>query len=202
MTTEEKLQHFLETCMEDARARSNKMLDEYAAALEKTLAEHQSDVRRRADMQLELESAKIERDTNKRLSIEQLDLRRQLGHKQDELKDKLFSELKDRLEAFMNMPAYLHLLEHQIEDAMAFAGDEEMTIWIDPHDEDKMRNLVMKYGTSQLKISEYSFGGGTRAVIPSRHILIDNSFEKKMDEAKETFHFDIDMGKLGGKVHG
>lgn len=210
MTTEEKLQHFLETCMEDARTRSNKMLDEYKAALEKTFEEHKTDAIRRAEMRLELESEKIERDINKRLSIEQLNLRRQMGHLQDELKDKLFNELKDKLEHFMNTPEYSELLENQIEKAIAFAGDDELTIWIDPVDEDKMRRLVMKFGTTQLKVSDYSFGGGTRAVIPSRHILIDNSFQSKLDEAKEAFHIDLDPAQAlciksvntGGAIHG
>ena len=39
LTTEEKLQHFLDTCMEDARTRSNRMLDEYKKALEQTFEE-------------------------------------------------------------------------------------------------------------------------------------------------------------------
>lgn len=210
MTTEEKLQHFLETCMEDARARSNKMLDEYKAALKTTFEEHQADARRRADMRLELESDKIERDINKRLSIEQINLRRQLGQLQDELKDKLFNELKDKLELFMGTGEYQTLLEHQIEKAIAFAGSDELIIWIDPADEDKMIHLAIQYSTAQLKVSEYSFGGGTRAVIPSRHILIDNSFRSKLNEAKEAFHFELDpahalCGKaanIGGVIHG
>ena len=35
MTTEEKLKHFQDICMEDARDRSAKMLDDYMNALEK-----------------------------------------------------------------------------------------------------------------------------------------------------------------------
>ena len=42
MTTDEKLQHFLDFCMEDSRARSAKMLDDYAPALEKTFEEHKA----------------------------------------------------------------------------------------------------------------------------------------------------------------
>ena len=91
MTTEEKLQHFLDFCMEDARSRSAKMLDEYTAALEQTFAEHQADARRRAEQQVELESERIEHETNKKLSLEQIGIKRELGHKQEELKDKIFA---------------------------------------------------------------------------------------------------------------
>ena len=62
MTTEEKLQHFLDTCMEDARVRSGRMLDEYMTALEKTFEEHKADTRRREKLQLSQETEKIERE--------------------------------------------------------------------------------------------------------------------------------------------
>lgn len=193
MTTEEKLQHFLDTCMEDARARSNRMLDEYMAALETTFKEHQADSRHRADMQVRLESEKIERDINKQLAIEQIDIKRTLGHKQEELKEKLFVELKDMLANYLETPGYLRLLDKQVQHAVEFAGDDEVIIYLDPVDEDKVRRLALHHGKALIKISEYSFTGGCRAVIPARHILIDNSFQTKLAEAKENFHFDLSL---------
>lgn len=193
MTTEEKLQHFLDTCMEDARARSNRMLDEYMAALETTFKEHQADSRHRADMQVRLESEKIERDINKQLAIEQIDIKRTLGHKQEELKEKLFVELKDMLANYLETPEYLRLLDKQVQHAVEFAGDDEVIIYLDPVDEDKVRRLALHHGKALIKISEYSFTGGCRAVIPARHILIDNSFQTKLAEAKENFHFDLSL---------
>ena len=73
MTTEEKLKHFLDTCMEDARTRSSRMLDEYTEALEKSFEEHTHDAKRRAQMQVRQETEKIERDLNKQLSVAQLE---------------------------------------------------------------------------------------------------------------------------------
>lgn len=199
MTTEEKLQHFLDFCMEDARTRSAKMLDEYTAALEQTFAEHQADARRRAEQQVALESERIEHETNKRLSLEQIGIKRELGHKQEELKEKLFVELTNKLVLYMETPGYTDLLIKQIKAAKDFAGDDCVTIYIDPADSMKLNQLVMR-GCSDLKVSEYSFSGGTRAVIPSRHILIDNSFQTKLAEAKRDFRFDVkDLG--GGISH-
>lgn len=199
MTTEEKLQHFLDFCMEDARTRSAKMLDEYTAALEQTFAEHQADARRRAEQQVALESERIEHETNKRLSLEQIGIKRELGHKQEELKEKLFVELTNKLVLYMETPEYTDLLTRQIKAAKDFAGDDCVMIYIDPADSMKLNQLVMR-GCSDLKVSEYSFSGGTRAVIPSRHILIDNSFQTKLAEAKRDFRFDVkDLG--GGISH-
>lgn len=115
MTTEEKLQHFLDTCMEDARTRSNRMLDEYMNALEETFKQHQADAKRRSAMQIEQETEKIEREINKKLAVEQIDIRRALGQKQEELKDKLFVELRDQLANFLETPEYLKLLENRLQ---------------------------------------------------------------------------------------
>ena len=49
-------------------------------------------------------------------------------------------------------------------------------------------------------MSEYSFMGGIRAVIPARHILIDNSFQTKLSEAKRDFRFDI-KDIMGGEAN-
>lgn len=190
MTTEEKLQHFLDFCMEDARTRSAKMLDEYTAALEQTFAEHQQDARRRAEQQVALESERIEHETNKKLSLEQIGIKRELGHKQEELKDKIFVELKDVLEQYMETPEYTQLLEKQIRHAREFAGKEFFTIYIDPADEIRLNRLAL-HNSADIRVSEYSFMGGTRAVIPSRHILIDNSFQTKLEEARRDFRFNL-----------
>lgn len=200
MTTEEKLQHFLDTCMADAHTRSSHMLDEYQTALEARFAEHQTDARRRAEMQIRQEGERIEREINKQLSIEQLDLKRALGQKQEELKDKLFVEVKDMLANFLETREYQQLLEAQIEKAVAFAGTDAITIYLDPTDEDKVQRLALHHGNVDIRTSDYSFFGGCRAVIPSRHILIDNSFQTRLEEAREKFHFNLSLTEGGSKA--
>ena len=193
MTTEEKLKHFQEICMTDAREKSAKILDDYAKTLDKAYEEHTEDARKRAKMQEEAETEKLGRERNKKLSIGQLDLRREVSRRQEELKDKLFVEVRDKLANFMETREYLDLLEKQIGAAKKVAGDEAMIVYMDPSDEDKARRLAMHHNVT-VKISEYSFDGGIRAVIPSKHILIDSSFKRKLEEARHEFKFD-----LGGK---
>ena len=194
MTTEEKLKHFQDICMTDARERSAKALDEYMSALEKTYEEHTADAERRADMEVEAETEKLKREINKKLSIGQLDLRREASRRQEGLKDKLFVELKDRLANFMETREYQALLEHQVKAAKEFAGEEHIIIYMDPSDQDKAQRIAMHHN-AEIKISEYSFNGGIRAVIPDKHILIDNSFQTKLEEARHALKFQ----ELGGR---
>ena len=55
-------------------------------------------------------------------------------------------------------------------------------------DEPKKQELEAATGAS-LTVSEYSFNGGIRAVIPGRKILIDNSFQAKLEKARREFTF-------------
>lgn len=199
MTTEEKLEHFQNFCIEDARTRSTNMLDEYINTLEDALKDHQADARRHAKMMLDAEVAKIQREINKQLSIEQINIKRVFGQRQEELKDMLFVELKDMLANFMETTEYQHLLEKQVAYAKEVAGDDELIIYMDPSDEDKARRLALHHNAN-IHTSEYSFEGGTRAVIPSKNILIDNSFQTKLEEAKVDFQFEL-SATPGGVTH-
>ncbi len=196
MTTDEKLQHFLDICMEDARDRGARIFDEYAQALDKTLEEHKASARHRARMQLQGESEKIQREINKELALEQINLRRVLSRRHDELKEKLFAQVQELLDDYMKTPRYLELLDAQVRHAVAFAGTDPLIIYMDPADEDKRDHLAQHYNAN-IKISDYPFGGGIRAVIPTRHILIDHSFATSLAEKKRDFRF-----KTGGVTHG
>lgn len=200
MTTEEKLEHFHSFCIEDARSHSTKMLDEYTSALEETFKLHQADALRRAKMQLEAETAKNQREINKQLSIEQINIKRTLGHKQEELKDMLFSQVMDMLENFMRTSDYTALLDDQIIQTKEVAGKEPLIIYMDPADEEKTRALAL-FHQVEIRISEYSFSGGIRSVIPSKNIVIDHSFQSKLAEARENFCMDLNIHR-GGKLHG
>lgn len=188
MTTEEKLQSFYESSTEEAARQAEAMLSDHKAALNQIFEEHQSDMRRKAELQIQTETDKLKKSANKELSKAQLDIKRELGEEQERLKDTLFAEVSDLLANFMETEEYNRLLSKQINDALAFAKTDKIIIYIDPVDEQKRQSL--EYATkASLTISEYSFQGGTRAVIPSRKILIDNSFETKLALAKHDFKF-------------
>ena len=188
MTTEEKLQHFEEAAVERAKAKREAAIAEHQAALEKIEAEHMAETDRRAALQIKTETENLNRSINTALSKEQLQIRREISQKNDELKEKLFVEIKTQLEEYMSTPAYVKLLEKQIKDILKVAGGEHVTIYIDPNDQFLLQDLAAATNTA-ISVSEYSFMGGTRAVLEERHMLIDNSFETKLTEAKEQFTF-------------
>lgn len=193
MTIEHKLKHFEDVCTRDATGQYEKMISDCTAYQESVLKEHMEQTEKLAKLSIMQETENIRREINKKLSVNQIAIRRTESQKQEELKGKIFSELRDRLARFMETPGYETMLKAQIRKAKEFAGKEEIHIYIDPADQEKRNLLSMETGCD-IRVSRYPFLGGTRAVIASKNILIDNSFETKLKEAEDNFQF-----ILGGK---
>ncbi len=193
MTIESKLKHFEDICTRDATEQCEKMVSDYVVSQEAVLKEHMAQSQKEAAFRIQTETEKLRRETNRKLSVSQIAIRRTESQKKEELREKIFSELRDRLACFMETPQYETMLKCQIRKAKEFAGEEEIHIYIDPADQER-RNLLSIETGCDVRVSRYPFLGGTRAVILAKNILIDNSFETKLKEAEEGFQF-----MLGGK---
>lgn len=188
MTIEEKLQNFYNSSIESAQANAKSMIEEHEAALNQLFSEHKETVQRQAEAELKAEKEKLKRDMNKHLSTEQLRIKRSLSKKNMELKDKLFAEVIEKLRAFKQTPEYEEYLEHKIKETLEFAAGDTLTIYLNASDAHLKDQLERNTGAG-LTISKEDFKGGVRAVIPEKHILIDNSFLTLLKEEQESFIF-------------
>lgn len=188
MTTEEKLKHFLEITVQDANSLGNKMVSDYQKSLDNLFNEHKENAIRQSEFHIKVEREHAKRDANIELTRQQLHIKRKITRKQTDLKDQLFEKVTQLINEFMETEEYTTLLINKIMKAKEYAGNQYIIIYIDPKDASKKELLEERTGMS-LKISEYSFIGGIRTVIPYKNILIDESFEKKIETAKENFVF-------------
>ena len=188
MTTEEKLKHFLDVTTESTNARNAKILEDYTKALEKAFEEHKEESTRKAELQVKLSEDSFKKKQNTEIARAQLGIREKVSELSEELKAKLFTEVRDKLERYMDTREYQDYLVAEIRKAKQFAGDEEVLIYIDPADSGKLNSLASMTNTT-VEVSKYGFGGGIRALIRARNILIDQSFETKLKEAEEAFVF-------------
>ena len=170
MTTEEKLQNFYNHSLDSANREAERVIGDHQKALDKIFEEHKATARRQAEEEVAAETEKAKRDVNKTLSADQLHIRRKLSRKNLELKEKLFKEVREKL------------------TAVTFAGNDKLTLYLDPSDEAHKASLEQKLSVT-LTISAMPFLGGVRAVIPEKNILIDNSFETLLNEERENFIF-------------
>lgn len=189
MTQEEKLQHFYDRSIEDAKAEAEKKLNEYQSQLDQLFEEHKADTLKAAELKVKTEQTGLQREINKEVSKKQLDIRHDLAAKQEEIKKEIFTLVRQKLLAMKGTPEYTHWICRKIMISKKVANGDEMTIYIDPSDKDLQEEIEKTTGT-KVNISREEFLGGTRVVIRSRHILIDDSFESLIQDAEDSFSFE------------
>ena len=96
--------------MEEARARGNEIIDQHQKALEGVFKTHKQEAVMQADTRIKTETASARQQLNTVTSKGQLKLRRQLSRVQNELKNKLFEEVREMAEEYMKTEAYKELL--------------------------------------------------------------------------------------------
>ena len=164
-------------------------LKEYQAALDAQFEERKAMILAQEEKYLAVEVEAVKRKGNQKLAHEHLVNKRALNRKHTELKDKLFQEIGELVKEYRKTPQYAATIKKQIIDAKSFAKNDDIIIYLDPADASKKHELEEETRCF-LTVSEYSFGGGMRAVIPARNILIDNSFDSRFTEVRNEFQFD------------
>ena len=189
MTTEEKLQHFYAVSIESAKEEASKAISEYRASLEENLEKHKKEKKAASENQFKIESENAAREINKALSSEHLHIKRRLSKKHQELEEKLFEEVEEMLRAFLTSPEYAGWLEDKVKRALAAAEGDQIGIYLSSGDEALAGEIQQRTGIRPL-ISQSSFLGGIRAVIPEKNILIDYTLLTMLETEKENFNFD------------
>ncbi len=194
MNIKEKAEHFYNMAVDNATAQNTAMVEEYRLLLDKELEQHKKEARRKADAYLKEEMERLMREKNTALALKTLEIRHLYKDRATEITEDLFSKVKINLTEFMKTDNYVELLKKQIKEAKEFAKNRPVTIYLNSTDADKAALLCEELNIT-IEISETDFWGGTRAVIPDKNVVINESFLSKWEEAKKCFAL------KGGSLH-
>lgn len=186
MNLDEKLEYFYKSAIDEATKKSLLLIDDYKESLEKVYEESKCNLLRKADVNFNLESRNLLREKNKVLSNELSEERKILNDRTEELTHQLFEEVKDKLFKYRTTSEYKDMIVNQILQAKKYADATDMFVYMDPDDKDLV-SIVEEKTSSKIELYSSSFLGGTKIVIPSKNVLIDNSFLSKLEEEKDTF---------------
>ena len=189
MTTEEKIQHFYKVSVESAQEEAKKELEACRAEQEALLEKYKAEKLQQVELDRKLEKEAIRKQMNKEFSNEQLQIKRRMSRQQNELKTRLFLEVEEKLAAYRKTPEYLDYLCEKCRKDMEFAGNDEIRLLISAGDKNLEVSVEKRIGRP-VEISAEDFGGGVRAVITSRNILIDDSFATLLEGEKAEFSFE------------
>ena len=164
MTIDERVAHLQEAAMEEARAKANAIVKQHEQTLTNVLNQHKGEANRQSDVRIKAETVSARQQQNMAVSKAQLELKREYGKRQKELKQELFQEVLKELQEFMKTDEYKELLVAYIEKAARFTNGEDLKIYINPSDADKKEWLEERTGMT-LTVSKENFVGGVRAVV-------------------------------------
>lgn len=194
MTQDEKLNSFYTHSIDTANEQAAKIVGDHKAVLDSLFAEHKEMRLRQAEAEVNDERERLKKEKNKLLSAEQLTIRRSESLTAYRIREKVFAEVEEKLNAFKQSPDYFPYLCRKLEEAKRIASGREAVYLIDESDSALAGELSEKCGIP-VTVSEESFLGGIRAVILSRNLLIDQSFRTSLDEEKTNYRFE------GGEWH-
>ena len=195
MTVEEKLDNFRTICVENARKDSAKAQSAARTKLEASFEEHKEQKNETLRTRVYEETIEVRREFNRIESERRAEIRRKMAKRQAVIENRIFEAVEGKLAEFRKSPEYGEYLVRKVNEAIDFAEGESITVYIDPSDQESVGPLLKKRGVSPT-VSKESFGGGVRVVLNKSRILIDNSFRKKMEEAREWFTFDEGDGDV------
>lgn len=188
MTVEEKLNYIRGVAMEEARAKGNSIIKQHQDALEELFKTHREEQVRQSENRIKAETSSAKRQLNAAASKRQGLLRRERSEVHFELKKELFKEVEVLLAQYKEKEEYKELLVSYIARAARIANGQSFVIYLDPEDKDKKEYLENRTGMT-ITMSQDSFFGGIRAVIPERNILIDYSFQGAIEKEYNEFTF-------------
>ena len=186
MESEEKLQQFYEDTIRVIDKKSKAELSEYEASLEPQFEEFKRSALEAAQYAERQAAEDLKKASRQIISREIIDSKHLLAEREADYTEKTFALAKELIDEFKTTGEYKQLIRKYIYEAIEFAKEDELIIYLDLDDASFKEELEAEFGR-EIRVSRYSFGGGLRALIPARNILIENSFSSKMTEQLQTF---------------
>lgn len=181
----EKLEVFRDFTLEVARENSSRIKAQYEEDCQQELEEFRKNKQSEMEHKIKMEERNLRRQMNSRVSGEMLRQKHDLDECKRKWKEKLMQEVQILLKEYQSTAEYRDYLTAKIKMAQKVAGNEPVMIYINESDKDKKAELEKETG-AELTLSEIDFGGGVRAIIRSKNILIDESFLTRLEQ-EETY---------------
>lgn len=186
MEINEKLDIFFRAAIDAANEQSGEMLKEQERVCEESLAEYRKIRQDERQARVRLLEEKVRKEVNRTVSERLLELKREYQGRQQDLRQELFERVDEKLFAFRQTEDYRALLVRRIKEVMTLADGGNVTVYIDASDAGLKDELEHRTGCP-LTIGGESFGGGIRAVMREKNVLVDESFASRLSAEKEKY---------------
>ena len=186
---DEKLLHFTQAFMDEARAETSRLEAEIKAAREAAVTQAEDQVLQEAYQYMKTEVARIRTEAGRNISRRVQENKRRLSLRREEMAREVFSLVRDRLAAYVETPAYQDRLLSLFREGVARLGrPARLTVLLRPQDMGAAARLRQAAEGIELTAAEGDFlRGGLVLEAPDKALRLDATFDTAMEDLNGHF---------------
>lgn len=181
----EKLQKFIAAVNGEVEMRVGEILAEAENEKKRIISAAEEKGRNEAEKYLDEKKRNSGRDFVREISRAELDAKREVLLYREELTEKLFSDVKGRIEAYRKTDAYLKKLEEMLASSDISGNAEIRLAPEDMKHADKLKKSVPS--SVEIKTDSNIRLGGLSVYFRDKGIVIDKTFDLALEEQREEF---------------
>lgn len=191
----EKLDIFYRAAVEAAKEQAGAVCSESERDCRGQLLDYEEQKKRQQEAKERIATERVRKEVNREVSAILMEQKREYYSAKEQKKEQLFARVEEKLEGYRKTDDYVKLLAEKIRKAADFADGEALTVYLDAEDGGLLQQLSAageKYPGCTVTVGDEKFGGGIRAAVPAKNILLDEAFGSRLHEEKEKFSFDVE----------
>lgn len=183
MEIDTKLEEFSNLVLQEASQEKRKILDEIRLKVNEANKKSRQEIIDKAEMDLKIATEKEAKLKNEELSKAAIEAKKIVIEKRKELINNMYNTVISQLNEFVNSEQYPMWLIKQIDEAKTQLDDNNITVYIGKADE-----KINLETNAKIQIDNEITIGGCKIISEKKHMLVDNTLSKKLEEAFSQFN--------------
>lgn len=183
MEIDTKLEEFSNLVLQEASQEKRKILDEIRLKVNEANKKSRQEIIDKAEMDLKIATEKEAKLKNEEVSKAAIEAKKIVIEKRKELINNMYNTVISQLNEFVNSEQYPMWLIKQIDEAKTQLDDNNITVYIGKADE-----KINLETNAKIQIDNEITIGGCKIISEKKHMLVDNTLSKKLEEAFSQFN--------------
>lgn len=183
MEIDTKLEEFSNLVLQEASQEKRKILDEIRLKINEANKKSRQEIIDKAEMDLKIATEKEAKLKNEEVSKAAIEAKKIVIEKRKELINNMYNTVISQLNEFVNSEQYPMWLIKQIDEAKTQLDDNNITVYIGKADE-----KINLETNAKIQIDNEITIGGCKIISEKKHMLVDNTLSKKLEEAFSQFN--------------
>lgn len=186
----EKLNTFTSLVLKDAEEKREKLIEKVEKEYSERLDERETELLENAYEHIQENIQTSKREANERVLHAQMDSKKQLILRREEIIDEVMKTVRAKLVEFTKSGEYEKWLIEKVEKALFEVGKGSKIVYISPEDirlRDKIEQIPEMSRLTVEASPERDFLGGAKVLNTDRKVSADYSFKEMLLEQKQAF---------------